>query len=181
MNTDWENVFKQFIFNANQYDARAKVKNLMYLQLEDLKHRNALKVSPFGNLVKDKNFNVSDDAKYLEIPQKGTIDAFETYMKRVLFGEYKKLNPLTKYADFLQNITSAKYMIFNIYGGITNVATGLVNILGEQFAKEYFGTSEFTKAAGFYSANALGMMNDALSNTDKPSNMASALARFLML
>lgn len=178
LNTDWENVFKQFIFNANQYDARAKVKNLMYLQLEDLKHRNALKVSPFGNLVKDKNFNVSDDTKYLEISQKGTIDAFETYMKRVLFGEYKKLNPLTKYADFLQNITSAKYMIFNIYGGITNVATGLVNILGEQFAKEYFGTAEFTKAAGFYSANALGMMNDALSNTDKPSNMASALARF---
>lgn len=178
LNTDWENVFKQFIFNANQYDARAKVKNLMYLQLEDLKHRNALKVSPFGNLVKDKSFNVSDDTKYLESSQKGTIDAFETYMKRVLFGEYKKLNPLTKYADFLQNITSAKYMVFNIYGGITNVATGLVNILGEQFAKDYFGTAEFAKAAGFYSANALGMINDALSGTDKSSNFASALARF---
>lgn len=37
----------------------------------------------------------------------------------------------------MQNITSAKYMIFNVTGGIGNVLTGWTNIAGEVFAKEF--------------------------------------------
>ena len=67
----------------------------------------------------------------------------------------------------MQNITSAKYMIFNVTGGIGNVLTGWTNIAGEVFAKEFFDNSTWNKAQARY----FGALPAIIANLYSPNSV----------
>lgn len=171
---NWAAVLEEYIGRVTEYKARTKVKDLVYLEIEDLKSRQSYRTTPFGKLSRRRNSPVEEEW-YNTIPQTRTLKIFENWARRILFQEFKQPNPAREYADLLQNITSAKYMIFNVTGGISNVTTGLVNMLGEAFAGQFFNMKEFRAAQGKYFANAIGCIASMWS--ENSPNIAVGLTK----
>ena len=171
---DWAKVLEEYIGRITEYKARTKIKDLVYLEIEDLKSRQSYRTTPFGKLSRRRNSPVEEEW-YNTIPQTRTLKIFENWARRILFQEFKKPNPAREYADLLQNITSAKYMIFNVTGGISNVTTGLVNMMGEAFAGQFFSMKEFRAAQGKYFANAIGCIASMWSESSH--NLGVALTK----
>ena len=139
LDDNWKEVFQEYITKAIDYNARQRAKYYIYLLLDELKSNDAYKTSYFSGKLKRDNANSTDiETKYQTEKQTRTIELINNFYNRVVLGEFKKGSKLDRYANLMQNITSAKYMIFNVTGGIGNVLTGWTNIAGEVFAKELF-------------------------------------------
>ena len=174
--SDWRNVFQDFINNAIEYNAKNKVKNTIYLTLEDLKDTKAYELSSFNNnLMTDYKRTTNDRIEYKKIDQENSVAIFENWARRVLFKQHRKNSPFNNVADLLQNVTSAKYMMFNVPGGIANVGTGLTNIFNEVFAKDFFDAETFAKAQAQYFKNGLNMLTDMYN--DRTDNLTVALIK----
>lgn len=141
-----------FVTRAIEYNAKEMIKPYLYLLLQDLKDNAAYKTTPFVNgLREDRSSSVEGYTEYKKQEQRRNIELLETYINRFVYGEFKSGNRLaTKIADFFQNMTSAKYMIFNHTGGVANILTGWTNIFGETFAKEFFDNESWHRASKDY-------------------------------
>ena len=147
-NDNMSDVMETFVARAIEYNAKEAIKPYLYLLLQDLKDNQAYKTVPLsGQLREDKSNSVEGYTEYKKEEQRKNIELVETYINRFIYGEFKSGNrTLTKVADIFQNLTSAKYMIFNHTGGVANVLTGWTNIFGESFAKEFFDNSDWARA-----------------------------------
>ena len=152
INKDWKEVMEHFVHNATIFNSRQNAKPYLYLLLEDLRKNRAYMTKGIFNkrLSKDAERSTKDNTIYRTTEQKNTADLLHNFTRRILFEQYHENNIQRKVANFLQNLTSAKYMVFNLYGGIANVATGEVNIAMEAFAKEYFSFKDLTNAKAQY-------------------------------
>lgn len=152
INRDWKEVMEHFVHNATIFNSRQNAKPYLYLLLEDLRKNRAYMTKGIFNkrLSKDAERSTKDDTIYRTTEQKNTADLLHNFTRRILFEQYHENNIQRKVANFLQNLTSAKYMVFNVYGGIANVATGEVNIAMEAFAKEYFSFKDLANAKAQY-------------------------------
>ncbi len=152
INRDWKEVMEHFVHNATIFNSRQNAKPYLYLLLEDLRKNRAYMTKGIFNkrLSKDAERSTKDDTIYRTTEQKNTADLLHNFTRRILFEQYHENNIQRKVANFLQNLTSAKYMVFNVYGGIANVTTGEVNIAMEAFAKEYFSFKDLTNAKAQY-------------------------------
>lgn len=148
INRNWKEVMEHFVHNATIFNSRQNAKPYLYLLLEDLRKNRAYMTKGIFNkrLSKDAERSTKDDTIYRTTEQKNTADLLHNFTRRILFEQYHENNIQRKVANFLQNLTSAKYMVFNVYGGIANVTTGKVNIAMEEFAKEYFGFKDIKDA-----------------------------------
>lgn len=148
INRDWKEVMEHFVHNATIFNSRQNAKPYLYLLLEDLRKNRAYMTKGIFNkrLSKDAERSTKDDTIYRTTEQKTTADLLHNFTRRILFEQYHENNIQRRVANFLQNLTSAKYMVFNVYGGIANITTGKVNIAMEEFAKEYFGFKEIKDA-----------------------------------
>ncbi len=176
-NNNWEEVMEDFIHNATIFNARQATKPFLYLLLEDLNINNAYMIKGLWGkkLVKDSNVSTIDDTIYQTVKQTRTREIVHNLARRLLYEQYHERSVHRSIANFLQNLTSAKYMIFNLYGGIANIATGKVNISVEQYANEYFGFTEFAKAEKQYLSNSVQMLSCLYS--DKAVNITTALIK----
>lgn len=147
-NDNMSDVMETFVARAIEYNAKEAIKPYLYLLLQDLKDNQAYKTTPLsGQLREDKSNSVEGYTEYKKEEQRKNIELVETYINRFIYGEFKSGNKtLTEVADLFQNLTSAKYMIFNHTGGVANVLTGWTNIFGESFAKEFFDNSDWARA-----------------------------------
>lgn len=147
-NDNMSDVMETFVARAIEYNAKEAIKPYLYLLLQDLKDNQAYKIAPLsGQLREDKSNSVEGYTEYKKEEQRKNIELVETYINRFIYGEFKSGNrTLTKVADIFQNLTSAKYMIFNHTGGVANVLTGWTNIFGESFAKEFFDNGDWARA-----------------------------------
>lgn len=147
-NDNMSDVMETFIARAIEYNAKEAIKPYLYLLLQDLKDNQAYKTAPLsGQLREDKSNSVEGYTEYKKEEQRKNIELVETYINRFIYGEFKSGNKtLTEVADLFQNLTSAKYMIFNHTGGVANVLTGWTNIFGESFAKEFFDNGDWARA-----------------------------------
>lgn len=176
-NNNWEEVMEDFVHNATIFNARQATKPFLYLLLEDLNINNAYMIKGLWGkkLIKDSNVSTIDDTVYQTVKQTRTREIVHNLARRLLYEQYHERSVHRSVANFLQNLTSAKYMIFNLYGGIANIATGKVNISAEQYANEYFGFTEFAKAEKQYLSNSIQMLNCLYS--DKAVNITTALIK----
>lgn len=177
MDTDYRTVFAEAIHQQVINNAKNKAKNWLYLLQEDLKNNEAYAVSSLtGKLVTDRKGSTDANERFTTTKQNRALDSVEAFTRRVIFDQFKKRTPINKYADLARNITSAKYMIFNVTGGIANVGTGFVNIMGEAFAEDNFTKKDLREAVGMYLHNSVSMIADMYK--DKSSNFAVALTKY---
>lgn len=177
LDRDWKSVMQDFIEKATVIQAKEKVKNTIYLLLEDLKENDAYAISAVSGKVKtNRDRSTRDEIVYAKTPQTRFIETVKNWGRRIIFNEFKRKSKYSKYADLLQNMTSAKYMIFNVTGGIANIGTGMANIFNEVFAKEYFDMKTFREAQNRYVFNSLSMIADMYSPTTQ--NLSVAITKF---
>lgn len=174
---DYRSVFAEAISNQVVINARNKAKNWLYLLQEDLKNTEAVKISKFtGRPVINKRTSVDIQDNYHTISQDNTLKQVYGFTRRLIFEQFKEKSKLNKYADLARNITSAKYMIFNVTGGISNIGTGFANIIGEAFAGDNLSKNDIREAIGMYMNNSLRMIGDMYK--DKSDNFAVALTKY---
>ena len=174
---DYKTAFADAIEQQVILNARSKTKNWLYLLQEDLKNNEAYKVSALsGKLIKDKEKSTDAYDRYATVSQDNSLEAVNTFTRRVIYDQFKKKTKFNKFGDLLKNITSAKYMIFNVTGGIANVGTGFTNIMGEAFAGSAFTKEDIAKAVGMYTINAVHMLADLYK--DSSQNFATALTKY---
>lgn len=174
---DYRSVFAEAISNQVVINARNKAKNWLYLLQEDLKNTEAVKISKFtGRPVINKRTSVDIQDNYHTISQDNTLKQVYGFTRRLIFEQFKEKSKLNKYADLARNITSAKYMIFNVTGGISNIGTGFANIMGEAFAGDNLSKNDIREAIGMYMNNSLQMIGDMYK--DKSDNFAVALTKY---
>ena len=175
INKDWKEVMKTFIHNATIFNSRQSAKPYLYLLLEDLANNNAYMLRGMFDKRVVKTDSPKDNTMYRTVEQKNTYDVIHNLTRRLLFGQYHENSKPRAIANLLQNMTSAKYMVFNGYGGIANVATGKVNIAMEEAANEYFGYADFHKAEAKYLANIIPIIASLYS--DKAPNITVGLIK----
>lgn len=174
---DYRSVFAEAISNQVVINARNKAKNWLYLLQEDLKNTEAVKISKFtGRPVINKRTSVDIQDSYHTISQDNTLKQVYGFTRRLIFEQFKEKSKLNKYADLARNITSAKYMIFNVTGGIANIGTGFANIMGEAFAGDNLSKNDIRESIGMYMNNSLRMIADMYK--DKSDNFTVALTKY---
>ena len=177
MDTDYRTVFAEAIHQQVINNAKNKAKSWLYLLQEDLKNNEAYAISSLtGKLVTDKKRSTDANERFTTTKQNRALDSVEAFTRRIIFDQFKKRTPINKYADLARNITSAKYMIFNVTGGIANVGTGFVNIMGEAFAEDNFTKQDLKDAVEMYLSNSVSMISDMYKN--KSNNFAVALTKY---
>lgn len=174
---DYRSVFAEAISNQVVINACNKAKNWLYLLQEDLKNTEAVKISKFtGRPVINKRTSVDIQDSYHTISQDNTLKQVYGFTRRLIFEQFKEKSKLNKYADLARNITSAKYMIFNVTGGIANIGTGFANIMGEAFAGDNLSKNDIRESIGMYMNNSLRMIADMYK--DKSDNFTVALTKY---
>lgn len=179
MDKDYESVFEEFIKGAIQANVKTQTKLDLYYLLEYMRTQaQAYRLTGFNNLAVDRRTSTEDRKVYkTQVPQR-TIDLIETWSKRFLFDEYKGKNTWDKFAAVGQNITSAKYMMFNITGGIGNVLTGTTNIFMERYAGEYFNHADWENAKFGYYVKAMPAFLTNMGS-DTSNNLTDAIIKLM--
>lgn len=177
LDRDWKSVMLDFVTKGTEHQARERIKNPLYLLLEDLKSNPAYKTSVITGKVKEnRKLSTDENTVYQETAQNNSYAIAQNWIRRIVYNEFKKDSSLKNWADLMQNMTSAKYMIFNVTGGIANVGTGIANIMNEVFASEYFNNSQYLSAKSQYLAHSVSMIRDLYS--DKSTSFESGLTKY---
>lgn len=180
VNRDFVSSISQFIRLAGHQNAVQDNKYLFYYG------QNMIKATPvlddnigFSNLRKDLNRSTTDVTRYAEKTYDERLyDQFTNWGNRLIYDRYKlPNNKLTKAANIAQSLTSAKFMMLNITGGIGNVTVGRSGIFAEHIAKSYFSTSAWNKAKTMWYGASLSFLR-GMTREDSTS-LADAIVKFM--
>lgn len=180
VNRDFVSSISQFIRLAGHQNAVQDNKYLFYYG------QNMIKVTPvlddnigFSNLRKDINRSTTDVTRYAEKAYDERLyGQFTNWGNRLIYDRYKlPNNKLTKAANIAQSLTSAKFMMLNITGGIGNVTVGRSGIFAEHIAKAYFSTSAWNKAKTMWYGASLSFLR-GMTREDSTS-LADAIVKFM--
>lgn len=177
---DFISSISQFIRLAGHQNAVQDNKYLFYYG------QNMIKATPvlddnigFSNLRKDLNRSTTDVTRYTEKPYDERLyGQFTNWGNRLIYDRYKlPNNKLTKGANIAQSLTSAKFMMLNITGGIGNVTVGRSGIFAEHVAKAYFSTAAWNKAKVMWYGASLSFLR-GMTREDSTS-LADAIVKFM--
>lgn len=180
VNRDFVSSISQFIRLAGHQNAVQDNKYLFYYG------QNMIKATPvlddnigFSNLRKDINRSTTDVTRYAEKAYDERLyGQFTNWGNRLIYDRYKlPNNKLTKAANIAQSLTSAKFMMLNITGGIGNVTVGRSSIFAEHIAKAYFSTSAWNKAKTMWYGASLSFLR-GMTREDSTS-LADAIVKFM--
>lgn len=180
VNRDFISSISQFIRLAGHQNAVQDNKYLFYYG------QNMIKATPvlddnigFSNLRKDINRSTTDVTRYAEKAYDERLyGQFTNWGNRLIYDRYKlPNNKLTKAANIAQSLTSAKFMMLNITGGIGNVTVGRSGIFAEHIAKAYFSTSAWNKAKTMWYGASLSFLR-GMTREDS-SSLADAIVKFM--
>lgn len=180
VNRDFISSISQFIRLAGHQNAVQDNKYLFYYG------QNMIKATPvlddnigFSNLRKDINRSTTDVTRYAEKAYDERLyGQFTNWGNRLIYDRYKlPNNKFTKAANIAQSLTSAKFMMLNITGGIGNVTVGRSGIFAEHIAKAYFSTSAWNKAKTMWYGASLSFLR-GMTREDSTS-LADAIVKFM--
>lgn len=172
---NWWEVMDNFITKAGHFNAVQDQKLMLYYGEEMLKDYKVYQ-QKFGNGHLSKTLDTADG--YEKVTDNNIHAQYVNWVRRLIYDQYKDKNKkFTKAATFIQNMTSNIYMMGNIRGGIANITMGETQILGEQFAKQYFTSKDWAMGKKYWTTNVLSFIKDIYS--DKSTSTADALIKYL--
>lgn len=179
LDNNWEDVMEDFITKAAHFNAVQDNKYMLFYAKDMLDKIDVyVKNEGFNDLQRDGIHSSEDQNRYVTKKDTRLQEQYANWIRRLVYDQWKKPNnKLTRAANILQSLTSAKFMMLNVTGGIANVTVGETQILGEAFAKEYFGLDTWAKGMGTYSAGITSFFADMYS--DKASSLQSAIVKFM--
>lgn len=171
-----EEAFLNYINSAANVNTREAIKNDLYMLIAYYDNiKQTYKTGFLGNMIQDRVVN-DDDYKLYKINERtknNTVRHLRILANRILFNQFRQNTRLDKVFSTLQGFTSAKYMMINVQGGISNITTGSSNIAMEYHAGQYFNHKDWENAKFLYMTNAFGYILNA--GQDKSNNLYDAI------
>ena len=179
LDNDWESVMEEFIEKAAHFNAVQDNKYMLFYAKNMLDKIDVyVKNEGFNDLQRDGVNSTEDQNRYVTKKDTRLQEQYVNWIRRLVYDQWKKPNNhLTKYANILQSMTSAKFMMLNVTGGIANVTLGETQILGEVFAKEYFGKEAWAKGMNSWRAGLPSFLADMYKDTS--SSVEGAIVKFM--
>ena len=178
MDKNWVDIMERFIVQAGHFNSVQENKNLIYFGLDYLRTHNVYKHNlDSSNLNVDKHNSFGNSVNYeKEGYGESTLAVYEAFARRFIFNQFKKdQGKFTKVANILQQMSSAKYMMLNVTGGISNVLLGESQIAMESFANEYFSAAEWSVGKQLW-INSIGSFSSHLYD-DEASDIGDGLCK----
>lgn len=176
-NKNYEEVFANFIKEAIKFNSIQESSLLMRLTLEELRNFNYFKRNSKGQIMYDnaKSY-ITGQKEAARTIGSNAVKHFEFQMKKLIYNEFELDEGYkSKISRVARSLTSAKFMMLNITGGISNITTGESQILMETFAKEFLGNSDYTKGLIEYKKGLFSYINN--SNNEKSDNLTDAIIK----
>lgn len=173
---NWIGAIEEFIIQAGHYNAVQDNKQILFFAKNMLDRMEFFDKKIGQSNLQSKSDSTEDNPSYIKKKDEYLKQQYVNWLRRLLYEQYKEPNDwLTRTANILQSLNSAKYMMLNITGGISNVTLGVSQIFGEAFAKEYFGASQWHKANSIYRTG----ITDSIMNmyNDKSTTKAGAIIK----
>lgn len=179
LDNDWESVMEEFIEKAAHFNAVQDNKYMLFYAKQMLDKLDVyVKNEGFNDLQRDGVNSSEDQNRYVTKKDTRLQEQYVNWIRRLVYDQWKKPNNhLTKYANILQSMTSAKFMMLNITGGIANVTLGETQILGEVFAKEYFDKKTWAMGINSWRAGLPSFLADMYKDTS--SSVEGAIVKFM--
>ena len=179
LDKNWEAVMEDFINKACHFNAIQDNKYMLFYAKNMLDKLDVyVKNEGFNNLQRDNINSTEDENHYVTRKDTRLQEQYVNWLRRLVYDQWKKPNnKLTRTANLLQSMTSAKFMMLNVTGGIANVTVGETQILAEAFANEYFGTKTWAKGKAIWSSNLPNFIADMYSDTS--TSLGSAIVKFM--
>lgn len=176
---DWESVMEDFINKAAHFNAVQDNKYMLFYAKNMIDKLDVyVKNEGFNDLQRDGVNSTEDENRYVTKKDTRLQEQYVNWIRRLVYDQWKKPNnKLTRGANILQSLTSAKFMMLNVTGGIANVTVGETQILGEVFAKEYFGAKQWAQGTDIWRSGVPSFLADMYS--DKASSIQSAIVKFM--
>ena len=179
LDNDWESVMEEFIEKAAHFNAVQDNKYMLFYAKQMIDKLDVyVKNEGFNDLQRDDVNPSEDQNRYVTKKDTRLQEQYVNWIRRLVYDQWKKPNNhLTKYANILQSLTSAKFMMLNVTGGIANVTLGETQILGEVFAKEYFGKKTWAMGMNSWRAGLPSFLADMYKDTS--SSVEGAIIKFM--
>ena len=174
LDDNWVSVMEEFITKAAHFNAIQDNKYMLFYAKNMIDKLDVyVKNEGFNNLRKD-----SETASgYATKKDTRLNEQFENWIRRLVYDQWKKPNNyLTRAANILQSLSSSKFMMLNVTGGIANITLGEANIFGEVLAKDYFGGDTYLKGKSTWMSSLPSFMRDMYS--EKATSVGSAIVKF---
>ena len=178
LNKDWVNNIAEFITLAGHFNAIQDNKYLFYYLQNMIKQEKVYENNlGFFNYRKDRMNSTTDKTSYIKKTDERLYEQLSNWGSRLLFDSYKLPNNFyTKASNILQSITSAKFMMLNITGGIGNVTVGRSAIFGEHIAKDFFGTKDWEAGKRLWYSSVMSFVRGLYS--DDSTSLADAIVKW---
>lgn len=176
-NDNYDEVFAKFIKEAMKFNSIQESSLLMRLTLEELQAMQFYKRNSKGEIMYDnaKSF-ITGRQEAAKVNTNNAAEHFVTQMKKLIYNEFElDQGKWSKFSRAARAITSAKFMMLNLTGGVSNILTGESQILMETFAREFLGNSDYQFGVNEYSKNITSYFANAES--EKSTNLVDAILK----
>ena len=176
---DWRKVFSEFVKASTLFKGKELAKNTAHILLEELNMNNVYAISSRGGISRNSKESALDyNAPNTEM-QRHIHDVVNNWTKRRIFDDYHDRSKARSFANSVQQFTSAKFMIGNMWSGITNVTMGWTNMAMETFAGEYFEKKDCWDATWEYAGGAMSYVQGLIGGErTRFTNKADALIHY---
>lgn len=173
LDRNWEAVMQDFIKKAGHYNAVQDNKYMLFYA------KNMLKRMPvyaqnlgFKNLRREQG----KEGAYVQTDDKLLEKQYINWLRRLVYDQWKSPHAkLSKITNVLQSLSSAKFMAFNLTGGIANVTVGETSAFAEAAAREYFSKSEWAVGIAEWHRNIPYFLADLYS--EEAHSLGSAIVK----
>lgn len=171
LDRNWASVMEDFILKAGHYNAVQDNKYMLYYGSQMLKSVEVYKRSQMSRRIR------TDKDGYITATDDNLQKQYENWVRRLVYNQWKEPNHnrLAKAANILQSLTSAKFMMGNVTGGIANVTVGDVQIIAEAFAAEHLDAKSLAKAKAAYTTGIPSYLFD--NYKEKATSVQSAIIK----
>ena len=179
LDNNWESVMEEFIAKAAHFNAVQDNKYMLFYAKNMIDKLDVyVKNEGFNDLQLDGIHSSEDQNRYVTKKDTRLQEQYANWIRRLVYDQWKKPNnKLTRAMNILQSLTSAKFMMLNVTGGIANVTVGRTQIFGEAFAKEYFGLDTWAKGMGTWYSGIPSFFADMYK--PEASSLQSAIVKFM--
>ena len=179
LDNNWESVMEDFIIKAAHFNAIQDNKYMLFYAKQMI---DKLKIYStnlgFNDL--EQTGERTEDGEKIYVTKKDTRlqEQYTNWIRRLVYDQWKKPNnKITKAANIMQSLTSAKFMMLNITGGIANVTVGSTQVLAEMLGREYLGTKAWAQGSKTYFKGIGSYFTDMWD--DKATTLQSAIIKFM--
>ena len=178
LNDNWEDVISDFIIKASHFNAVQDNKYMLFFAKNMFDRIKVFETEVGTNNYKRTNKSTKEHKDYLKKQDTNTIKQYQNWLKRLVYDQWKSSsNKFVQTANVAQSFTSAKYMMLNLTGGLSNITVGKTNIWMEEWAGEYFGTKNWHAGLATWTKGIPSYFADLYK--DNASTLANAIIKDL--